>query len=572
MRDHLAGLYPPSYYLTSLFQSRRLLILCTDEPSRGILHIMAGPCRLENCDLPQAPRPDSIVPETQHMAQTSSPPAPCEDRPLCDDLPERKTFIAAPEALEDADLAHGFIFASKAPNPPGQFSKRPSCAQSEMTFSADKSESPQSITPRISAHDRLHEPPRQLRRTPPPTSPFPKETATPTGHHMKPHSTGERANPENQAATTSEPATVKRRFYEMLDPSGSACAGQYSQRKTMFPRPRELGESHSNAAPQTVEISTACEPSPPRPTGQNGHQRPQVPIKIASRLIKQTSRPASSRSICGDLSSPSRAVKQHRSEGSRGTHGGSSLTSDGSDPARDGYAENRSGSRASNVSRKRTVGPNHRVSKRGRKSDRHRQDFQETLLRDMTLHWNKWLKQASDDRDELLSELAFLHDEKSQQEHVLERVTAELGQRNQAFEYLETQFERLQRSQQDKHASTRHIEGELNDLRKRTEISEKRSQGAQERSKAIRTKVNEAITEHQNLFKKAQAYYTSLSRRLSSERDASFKSVEDAEKAIEKVKAQRKATNEIITYLRDDMETKSHLRTLTHAFLRSESH
>lgn len=180
-------------------------------------------------------------------------------------------------------------------------------------------------------------------------------------------------------------------------------------------------------------------------------------------------------------------------------------------------------------------------------------------MQEMASQWNQYLLAADRDKEEYRMEIEALQHDIDVQATQLEKATRTLQQRDQSLSKMQEKYAELQERQGTMSAARNEINEELEGLRKELDVTKCQTEAARERNSACRKKVNEAISEHQKLFKMTKSYCSDLQQQLASEIKKRSDQTDDVQKALQKSIIQRKAMKEFASFVEKEILTRETL-------------
>jgi hypothetical protein len=241
-----------------------------------------------------------------------------------------------------------------------------------------------------------------------------------------------------------------------------------------------------------------------------------------TRGIRNARRHASPTSVCGDLEG---LVHQEERRGVRQLYENVGSSSHQSRHIRlfDGSqrAHRRSHSRVSNISRKRSATHKHRRL--------HDSDRKLTMMLKVAEQWNECIQTAEEEKEEAMNEMDRLQAVLLRQYKLLEETQASLRDERAEVQKMKDQCSEFQEREVGAHKEKLKLSNEIESLRNDLEDSQKRVGKWGEKFK---TKINEVISEQNDLHQRSHGYYEIVLKELqetekkrSSETDAIKKAI-----------------------------------------------
>ncbi|XEV04143.1 hypothetical protein FSHL1_009430 [Fusarium sambucinum] len=490
-----------------------------------------------------------------------------------------KRFSVSKEDVSISNISEGFSFGAKKPPRPGQFSERPKIDQSQPG-DASKFFNSTGALPRISPPN----PPRPLNiQIPPPSPPRapnvqspPTNPPRPTNVRMPRHPpldlpeiglVGRQSSPQDSPILSHRDISVSPKQQERHSPKSpregtprKIDAGPVSlsaERSEIPCRDRAPSARLHAPPPRTKAFSSSPQPSrvvesagTPRHIqdksrlesfSSNESARNFEHLKFPLPHIVQndpTHHGVSSPSTCGDLEMP--APQSPRTARRSRTSGGywSRQPTARSDHYRDSEKyHDRPQSRESNVSRKRS----------SRRKDRSRTtvdpERKKLAMQNVAQRWNECIQISEAERIEAAKEIARLEDEVHSAEEALEMSRQLISEKDAAIQELTD----LHKSQEEEGSliekESQKLLNEVESLRSDLAKSYEDKAAIHEKYRKNRAKLNEAITEQQDLFNRSRARCEEIAelQKDREKRDIDAKAVELALEASRKKREELKS-------------------------------
>lgn len=496
-------------------------------------------------------------------------------------------FIAAPDLVSQSSFGQGFQFQAKPPNPPGQFTARPL----------------QPVVPaiqQIRKHEDSHntsEGGGQILVQQPSTGPLllPELAFTPsvqdqdiTSSHFRDSRVNKRQSPQAgyQSQVEQSPSSPGVSSGDFLDDiiipesnANEARPGKSNQRnaachssnglvhESQFPLMSRSKGPRSSSAVRSSSPSTYAETRERvmSPTVRSSDEIPRsrspkrsavrnIPGGVAPHILRarDACRSSSPVSVCGDLEPLRRTRNLRASNSPRGLN--RPFSEDHSPRLRPPEDQFRSQSRTSNVSKKRSG-----VSKPVQRVRSQRCPDRKSMMQEMASQWNEYLLAADRDKEEYRLEMEGLQHDMSIQAAELAKANKLLSQKDQKLEVMEGRCETLQKKHETVLADKDELDGQVKTLREEIQTTSKQTQAARERNSACRKKVNEAIGEHQKLFKLTKSYCSELQDRLTFEQKERAVHSDEVRRALEKSTVQRKVMKDLASFVEKEVQARETL-------------
>ncbi|KAH7319769.1 hypothetical protein B0I35DRAFT_478089 [Stachybotrys elegans] len=317
----------------------------------------------------------------------------------------------------------------------------------------------------------------------------------------------------------------------------------------------EQDQSYTEAAQQTIAASDVV-------GRKHIYQSPQQATKDLQRPGKSSRPPNTGHfkdkavhhrkpppSVCGDLEgpihhTPSRSESIFAKIRATDYHSPRSKYIERQDAS-----DRRSSSRTSNISRKRAT-----IQKpRSQPHIERRHD----LMRHISHSWNEWVTINKEELDQAHEKIERLAKEKREYKEALIQTETSLGELRDELQETQASCDALNeqhRAAQDQNSA---LQGEVQTLREGVADSEKRAAKFNDKYLKVKTRLNEAIEEQQDLYKRSEEYYRRMKKELEElKEDAENRRVatEAFNKAIEESSRIRRETKLCIEALRSEMK------------------
>ncbi|EKJ74155.1 hypothetical protein FPSE_05657 [Fusarium pseudograminearum CS3096] len=455
-----------------------------------------------------------------------------------------KRFSVPKEDVSISNISEGFSFGTKKPPRPGQFSERPKTEQSQ-TNETSKFFHSTSTVPRIPPPNPPRPPNIRIPRPPPldlpeiglvGRQPSPHGSPAPSYRDIavSPRQQG-RYSPKSSRGGTPQNINTGP---AVLCAESSERMGRAAVVGLPAPPPRTKAFSSS---PQPSRVADQVE------TSQHTQDKSHIAFVPASERVRnlehlklplphiaQNGPPhhrVSSPSTCGDLEMPApqspRATRRSRS--SRGYW--SRQPTARSDHYRDSEKDlDRPQSRASNVSRKRSSRRN------GRSRTTVDPDRKKLAMQNVAQHWNECIQISEAERIEAAKEIARLEDEVRCAEEALEMSKHLICEKDTEIQELVDLHKARKEEGSLAEKESQKLLSEVESLRSGLAKSQEDKAAIHQKYCKNRNKLNEAMTEQQDLFKRMHALYKEIMelQKGKEKRDIDAKDVELALEASRK--------------------------------------
>ncbi|KAL6875041.1 hypothetical protein J3F83DRAFT_771320 [Trichoderma novae-zelandiae] len=267
----------------------------------------------------------------------------------------------------------------------------------------------------------------------------------------------------------------------------------------------------------------------------------------SSHAKKMSSNPQrqSTPSICGDLELPtyySPAKSRHRHK-----HHTNRPMIYGSTKGHEHPSRHRSSSIASsNISKKRSRAHNlHVMSKSDRKL---------LAMEQAAIHWNECVQISAEESSAARREAQKLQEEIHQQEADLEKARELLDQKDTKLSEVEKLYAKLLEADARVVGDNQTLNSELASLRQQLSEEKKQRELVDDRHRACRDKLNEAIVEQQELFVRSRAFYEEMMDELRKENARKTLDSDAVDKALESSRQKRDEMKSCLEEYRLQME------------------
>ncbi|KAK0382753.1 hypothetical protein NLU13_9849 [Sarocladium strictum] len=475
-------------------------------------------------------------------------------------------FTTAAEDLSAPQLGQGFQYQAKPPNRPGQFTAR----AIQPVLSAEPSTSkPELIAVgTIGTRDESRRPLNEPLLLPELVFSPPPQKLNQISHHFNPTKSLSRSGSRvGNAAFPRSPHDVKSSRPGQITVK---CLGQdqaplvKALDSQVFVGSTPSLESPMAAFKQSSPFSGLLHKSSRHQASLRGVDRG-IPLKVAPHMLRRSNvhRSSSPTSACGDLEKPTRRLK-HRQATESPCHILSRPLSRGDSRHSHTDEHTRSQSRASNVSKKRSA-----LQKQTQQKRSQRRPDRKTMMQEMASQWNEYLLAADRDKEEYRLEIEGLQHDIDAQVVELETARRRLQEKDEFLTKLQGTCDEMQKSQDAASTERRQLNEQVASLREELNVAKGQTDAVKERNSACRKKVNEAITEHQSLFKLTKSYCSDLQQELVAEQNERTEQAKEVAQALQKSIAQRKAMKEFASFVEKEMTARESLKNETISALQS---
>lgn len=253
-------------------------------------------------------------------------------------------------------------------------------------------------------------------------------------------------------------------------------------------------------------------------------------------------------STCGDLEAPTyhspRSV--HASSRNSMKHPMMRPVRPVNDQEKEKDSRHRSQSRTSNISRKRTG-----VRKQ---QSRPAPERKQIAMTQVAQYWNECMQIADEEKAQANWEIDRLHAELRQHELSLAGARSKLEQKANGIQELERRCKKLEEGDNHVHAENERLEGQLETARDQLAESHQRADTLRDKFRVIRSKLNEAIKEQQQLFLRSQAFCEAAKKELEEEKSKHAAYSETIDVALETSRTKREAMKKGMDEFRAETE------------------
>ena len=253
--------------------------------------------------------------------------------------------------------------------------------------------------------------------------------------------------------------------------------------------------------------------------------RPAQPMAhLASRDYQMSSQGSPQRS-CGDLEGPTIHRSPLQRPYRRETPIGNNQIATAEHQSR---RLHRSRSRTSNISRKRA-----RVEKREKHNRSRSHNRKQLAMHQVAQYWNECLRISEEEKLLADSEVERLQETLRVQDSKLDESRSILRDKEGQIKRIQERCEGLEDQGQRVSDDRKRLDAEAQSLRNQLTESQERATVLEGKYRTYRLKLNEAISEQQNLFRRSQTYYQDAMAELHREKEKHFTDSEAIEKALE---------------------------------------
>ncbi|TFB06629.1 hypothetical protein CCMA1212_000661 [Trichoderma ghanense] len=265
---------------------------------------------------------------------------------------------------------------------------------------------------------------------------------------------------------------------------------------------------------------------------------------LAKKMISNPRR-QSTPSVCGDLELPthySPAKSRHRHK-----HHTNRPTIYGSTKGHEHPSRHRSSSIASsNISKKRSRAHHLHASPNS--------DRKLLAMEKAAIHWNECVQISAEESSAARREVQRLQEEIHQQESELEKARELLDQKDVKLSEIEKLYTTLLEEDSRVAGDNKTLNEELTTLRQQLSEEKKQRELVDDRHRACRDKLNEAIKEQQELFVRSRAFYEEMMAELRKENARKTLDSDAVEKALESSRQKRDEMKRCLEEYRMQME------------------
>ncbi|RCI16833.1 hypothetical protein L249_2702 [Ophiocordyceps polyrhachis-furcata BCC 54312] len=278
--------------------------------------------------------------------------------------------------------------------------------------------------------------------------------------------------------------------------------------------------------------------------------------EMHDRRIEHLFQRSSPASTCGDLERPAHRSPRRRHQPA--AHGPALLRAS---PHFGVLRRNRSQSRTSNISKKRSEDHKHR-----RRTEDERK---KKAMQHVAQYWNECIQISEDEKKLANREIGNLQHQLQRQALKLTESRSILSQKQQELESAESQKHQLEEEGFRMTEENKRLKDEAQTLRGQLSESNAQATKLREKHRQIRDKLNEAIQEQQTLFRRSQAFYEDSMAGFRREKEERNSYTSKMDQALETSRKKREEMKRCFDEFRDKMERESRLREDTILQLRS---
>ncbi|RDA93867.1 hypothetical protein CP533_4531 [Ophiocordyceps camponoti-saundersi (nom. inval.)] len=448
-----------------------------------------------------------------------------------------KRFSLADHEISETSLGKGFAFDFKKPPRPGQFSGRPLFPSSDFTKQSN-----------TAAHVEI---PQKY-----PQRPTESAVGSTGNRRGGPLLLNELSLPTSKAISTTPPR--RDGAYSKLTGGDLLVDSLSHQASDDFTTPdKRQRDTNEDVVGKLPPKSTAAEEI----LGRQLIKSPQEVVGVKTpelhdRRMEQLLQLSSPISTCGDLERPA-----HRSPGRRHQPGVQGPALIRASPHFSAMRRNRSPSRTSNISKKRSESHKHR-----RRTEDERK---KKAMQHVAQYWNECIQISEDEKKLANREIEHLQHQLQRQALKLTESRSALSQKQQELEGAESQKHQLEEECLQMDEENKRLKEEAQTLR--GQLSETNTQATKfrEKHRQIRDKLNEAIQEQQTLFRRSQAFYQDSMTELRKEKEERSSYTSKMDQALETSRLKREEMKRCFDEFRNKMQRETELREETILQLRS---
>lgn len=270
--------------------------------------------------------------------------------------------------------------------------------------------------------------------------------------------------------------------------------------------------------------------------GKENHQTSDIP-SFPHQDFHISQRP-SPPSVCGDLEGPTyRPPRQHVRSPKTGADYSLSLNDLHMKRDWSRNSTQRSQSRSSNISMKRAA-----IQNSAARVDPQRK---KVLMERVARHWNECLEIAELEKEAAIEDVRCLQGQVKEKSNKLSNAESMLSRRQAELDEMQNRYGSIEEKHRISAQENEALAGEVEDLRKALSESKERLSQMGEKCKSYKHKINEAIGEQQDLYKRSRNYYQKMLQELESaksEQDAKASAVDEALKESQQKREEMRKT------------------------------
>ncbi|KAL6409679.1 hypothetical protein AUP68_06067 [Ilyonectria robusta] len=485
--------------------------------------------------------------------------------------PPPKKFSALADKISPAALLEGFSWAVKQPPRPGQFCRPPHHEPPQLAGSSTHFCQPpivgRELAPSLPGQITLPGIRRDVAILDLPEIGLPgkkppiERLSAESGVSQSLSTNEEPLSQEVSTETVSSQLTKPPRDPPIPDHDGTqGQSGGISPRGKHHEGPSRQQSSMQNPSfssqPPTPSRSTNLpefKRTIPSSTNHDGQKLDELklPLPREKRVHRTTHRDPPS-SICGDLERPTPQTprSQHRRQREVRSQMPSRpiLT-----PRPHGKApenHDRSQSRTSNISKKRSTGQ----KRRARAAPERRKE----AMHHVAQYWNECMRISEDEKQEAAWEIERLQTEISQREKELDKSFGLLSKKEIEIKGARKRCQELEHQENQATGENHRLNGEIKSLQEQLEASQKHAEGLKDKYRTCRSKLNEAISEQQALFQRSRELYRATRKELEEEKSSRVADSLAVDNAIEIGRKKREEMRICLDELRTQAEREGH--------------
>ncbi|PTB68982.1 hypothetical protein BBK36DRAFT_1166854 [Trichoderma citrinoviride] len=443
------------------------------------------------------------------------------------------------QEISEALLSEGFTFPPRAPHRPGQFSDIPRPGLFKEPLDRRPPVSCQTPAGPSAKHNNSE----QVARASPLDLP---ELCLPGKSGNK-----DSAQQQKGDAEDSKKHQLKSKFFSPSSgtistdlPCPQSCspkdAGETAQ-VTKLLSPPNLTSSPAQIQRSGLLTTVNHKAAPCKPVDAVDVPRHRSHIKKMSSNPRRQSTP----SVCGDLElptyySPAKTRHRHKHHTNRPMIYGS--TKGHEHPSR----QRSSSIASSNISKKRSRAQNLYASSNS--------DRKLLAMEQAAIHWNECVQISAEESSAARREAQRLREEIHHQESELEKAREMLNQKDAKLSEIEKLYTTLLEKDTRVQGDNKTLSVELTTLRQQLSEEKKQRELVDDRHRACRDKLNEAIMEQQELFVRSRAFYEEMMDELRKENARKTLDSDAVDKALESSRQKRDEMKRCLEEYRMQME------------------
>lgn len=163
--------------------------------------------------------------------------------------------------------------------------------------------------------------------------------------------------------------------------------------------------------------------------------------------------------------------------------------------------------------------------------------------------WNNILQMSEQDLDDARGDIARLEDEIEVKSRQLRSATDRCQEQQSHIKELEDRWNQIEAAQSDSRQANEDLNEQVNLLRTELAKSQARVDNTSTKCKDYRVKINEAIAEQQELYKRSKTYYDNMVHRLKAEEEKQTKRAAEVDVALEASQKKREEIRKVLDHL-----------------------